>query len=108
MWGKSGAGLPVSTCTIGAMVRRIWAILGASVGLRVLGAILANLRSSSSDCDVGFDLFAFLLIPLVLLMRGVCMKNESSPDLVSLGGVKDGDVSEYLTSVCCGKRIFCG
>jgi hypothetical protein len=37
--GKSGGGRPVSTCTIGAMLRRIWEIFSASSGFVARGFV---------------------------------------------------------------------
>lgn len=75
--GKSGAGMPVSMCTIGAMVRRIWEILRASSGLR-FAMDISRVRRRCRMVEIGR--FA-LLMPLVVLMRWVC---------ICLGGKGEG------------------
>lgn len=71
VFGKSGAGIPVSTCTMGAIERRICEIFCSNSGERRERRIL-SFRRLCAMVDVG--LFA-LLIPLVELMGWVCMSS---------------------------------
>lgn len=68
MGGKLGPGWPVWTCTMGAIVRRICEIFSASSGFRADNGILDRRFCMRLE----WGLLA-LLIPLVLLMRWLCI-----------------------------------